>query len=75
MLLWILALRCNRNSCADCGAARKYYGLEKKPVKVTEPYQMLGEIDSELIEAMNIDVVGLFSAKNIFGVPMKTGNS
>ena len=24
---------------------REYYGLEKKPVKVIEPYQMLGEID------------------------------
>jgi hypothetical protein len=48
---------------------RRYYGLELKPVKVTEPYQMLGEIDSELIEAMGIDVIGLFSAKNMFGVP------
>jgi hypothetical protein len=48
---------------------RDYYGLEKKPVKVVEPYQMLGEIDSELIEAMDIDVIGLFSAKNMFGVP------
>jgi len=48
---------------------REYYGLEKKPVKVVEPYQMLGEIDSELIKAMNIDVIGLFSAKNMFGVP------
>ena len=48
---------------------RKYYGLEKRPVRVTEPYQMLGEMDSELIEAMGIDVVGLFSAKNMFGVP------
>jgi hypothetical protein len=48
---------------------REYYGLEKKPVKVVEPYQMLGEIDSELIEAMDIDVIGLFSAKNMFGVP------
>jgi hypothetical protein len=48
---------------------RKYYGLEKRPVKVIEPYQMLGEIDSELIKAMNIDVIGLFSAKNMFGVP------
>ena len=28
---------------------REYYGLEKKPVKVVEPYQMLGEIDKELI--------------------------
>jgi len=48
---------------------RAYYGLEKKPVKVVEPYQMLGEIDAELIKAMDIDVIGLFGAKNMFGVP------
>jgi hypothetical protein len=47
---------------------RQHFGLEKKPVKVIEPYQMLGEIDSELIEAMDIDVIGLFSARNMFGV-------
>jgi hypothetical protein len=50
---------------------REHFGLEKKPVKVIEPYQMLGEIDSELIKAMNIDVIGLFSAKNMFGVLME----
>jgi hypothetical protein len=48
---------------------REHFGLEKRPVKVVEPYQMLGEIDPELIEAMGIDVIGLFSAKNMFGVP------
>jgi hypothetical protein len=48
---------------------RDYYGLEKKPVKVVEPYQMLGEMDQDLIEAMDIDVIGLFGAKNMFGVP------
>ena len=48
---------------------RTYYGLEKKPVKVVEPYQMLGEIEPDLIQAMDIDVIGLFSAKNMFGVP------
>jgi hypothetical protein len=47
---------------------RQHYGLEKKPVKVVEPYQMLGEIDADLIKAMDIDVIGLFSAKNMFGV-------
>ena len=47
---------------------REYYGLEKKPVKVVEPYQMLGEIDADLIKAMDIDIIGLFSAKNMFGV-------
>ena len=47
---------------------REYYGLEKKPVKVIEPYQMLGEIDTELINAMEIDVIGLFGHKNMFGI-------
>jgi hypothetical protein len=48
---------------------RDYYGLEKKPVKITEPYQMLGEVDEELIKAMGIDVIGLFSHRNMFGIP------
>lgn len=48
---------------------REYYGLEKKPVKVIEPYQMLGEMDNELIREMDIDVIGIFGAKNMFGVP------
>jgi hypothetical protein len=47
---------------------REHYGLEKRPVKVIEPYQMLGEIDSELVKAMGIDVVGMFGPKNMFGV-------
>ena len=48
---------------------RDYYGLEKRPVKITEPYQMLGEVDSELVREMGIDVIGLSGAKNMFGIP------
>jgi hypothetical protein len=48
---------------------REYYGLEKKPVRVTEPFQMLGEIDDELVRAMNIDVIGLYGENNMFGIP------
>jgi hypothetical protein len=48
---------------------RDYYGLKKRPVKITEPYQMLGEVDSELIEEMGIDVLGIFGPKNMFGIP------
>jgi uroporphyrinogen-III decarboxylase len=48
---------------------REHYGLEKKPVKVVEPYQMLGEIESDLLDAMDIDVIGLYGAKNMFSVP------
>ena len=47
---------------------REYYGLGKRPVKVIEPYQMLGEIEPDLLDAMGIDVIGLFGAKNMFGV-------
>ena len=47
---------------------REYYGLEKRPVKVIEPYQMLGEVDEELLEAMDLDVIGLYGEKNMFGV-------
>lgn len=50
-------------------ALRDYYGLEKRPVKLTEPFQMLGEIDDELLDAMHIDVVGLYGEKNMFGFP------
>ena len=38
---------------------RDHYGLEKRPVKVIEPYQMLGEIDSDLMEVLGVDVIGL----------------
>ena len=47
---------------------RDYYGLEKKPVKIIEPYQMLGELDADLIREMNVDVIGLGGEKNMFGI-------
>jgi hypothetical protein len=50
---------------------RKHFGLEKRPVKVIEPYQMLGEIDSDLIRMMNIDIIGLFGEKNMFSISNK----
>jgi hypothetical protein len=37
------------------------------PVKVIEPYQMLGEIKPDLIEALGVDVVSLASTKTLFG--------
>lgn len=46
---------------------RDYYGLEKRPVKVHEPYQMLGQIDDDLKEALGIDVEGVFPRKTMFG--------
>ena len=37
------------------------------PVKVIEPYQMLGEIKPDLTEALGVDVVPLGSTKTLFG--------
>lgn len=47
---------------------RKYYGMEPKPVRVIEPYQMLGLVDVDLIEAMSIDVIGAWGKTNMFGI-------
>ncbi len=37
------------------------------PVKVVEPYQMLGEIAPDLRQALGVDTVGLGGLKNMFG--------
>ncbi|MCC6396020.1 MAG: methyltransferase [Bacteroidetes bacterium] len=46
---------------------RKILGDPEYRVKVVEPYQMLGEIDDELREALGIDVMGVSAPKNMFG--------
>jgi hypothetical protein len=46
---------------------RDYYGLEKRLVKVHEPYQMLGLVEDDLKEAMGVDVTPLPSRTNMFG--------
>lgn len=48
---------------------RKYYGLDYKPVKVTEPYQMLGEIEEDLAVILGIDTVPVSPKNNMFGFP------
>ena len=54
----------------SCVAAlRDYYALEKKPVKVHEPYQMLGWFDEDLMQAMGLDVDGIFGRCTLFGFP------
>ncbi len=56
----------------SCVAAlRDYYGLERRPVKVHEPYQMLGLIEDDLHEAMGIDTVGITPRTTMFGFPNK----
>jgi len=46
---------------------RGHYGLEKRLVKVHEPYQMLGWIDEDLQAALGIDVEGVYGPDTMFG--------
>jgi uroporphyrinogen-III decarboxylase len=48
-------------------------GLHKpgQRVKVIEPYQMLGEVEGDLAEALGVDCVGLGARKNLFGFENK----
>jgi hypothetical protein len=54
----------------ECVAAlREHYGLERRPVKIHEPFQMLGLVEEDLLDAMGVDTVGVFPRKTMFGFP------
>jgi Uroporphyrinogen decarboxylase (URO-D) len=56
---------------ASCVAQlRDYYGLERRPVRIHEPFQMLGLIEEDLRRAIGVDVDGVFRRNTMFGVPV-----
>ncbi len=48
-------------------ALRKHYGLEKRRVKASEPYQMLGDLEDDLLDVLGIDTIPLLSPNTMFG--------
>jgi hypothetical protein len=48
-------------------ALREHYGLEKRPVRIIEPYQMLGEVEEDLKAALGVDVQGVWPHETMFG--------
>lgn len=52
--------------CRIVEALREYYKLAPKPVKIIDSFQMLGEIDDELSDAMGVDCIGVTGSKDIF---------
>lgn len=54
--------------CAVHRLRQAVLGDKKWRVKVTEPYQMLGEIDDPLRKALGLDVVGVHPRKDMFGL-------
>jgi len=53
--------------CLALERLRDHYGLEKRPVTVIEPFQMLGRVDGDLREALGVDTVPLWGPYNLFG--------
>jgi hypothetical protein len=48
---------------------REHFGFEKKPVRVIDPGQMLGEIEDDLKAALGIDTEGVIRRTNRYGIP------
>ncbi len=48
---------------------RDYYGLEKRLIKVWDPYQFLGTMDDDLLDAMGIDTTAIVPRNTLFGFP------
>ncbi len=57
--------------CKVAEGLREYYGLEKKPIKILEPVQMLAHVEDDLKEAMGIQTTPLWSAGTMFGFKQK----
>lgn len=55
--------------CSVVEQLRQHYGLEKRLVKICEPYQMLGEVEVDLLDAIGLDVQPIFPRRTIFGFP------
>src|ERR1035438_619700 len=54
----------------SCVAAlREYYGLAKKPIRVIDVFQMLGEIEEDLKTVLGVDTEAVRARNTKFGFP------
>jgi uroporphyrinogen-III decarboxylase len=53
--------------CTVVEDLRDRYGLEPHPVKICEPYQMLGMVEEDLLDAMGIDTIPVLPNRTMFG--------
>lgn len=50
-------------------ALRAHYGLDRRPVRVPAPYNMLGLLEDDLLAAMGVDTAGVLPRSTIYGYP------
>ncbi|MCE5258519.1 MAG: methyltransferase [Chloroflexi bacterium] len=46
-------------------------GLPARPVQIHEPYQMLGKLDEDVLDALGVDIIGLGDDSTFFGYPQR----
>jgi hypothetical protein len=56
-------------SASTLAHLRDALGLEPRPVKVWEPFQMLGDVEDDVAEAVGVDVMGIEKLVTSFGFP------
>lgn len=54
--------------CKIVEGLREHYGLDRHPVRISDAFQMLGEIEPDLQEVMGVDCVPVFGPRNVFGM-------
>ena len=52
-------------------AIRQFYGLPCEPIKIFDPYQMLGLPESDILELIGADIAGISSPFTMFGFENK----
>lgn len=57
--------------CIVLEQVRAYLGLEKRPIKILEPVQMLGILDEDIREALGIQTQPCWGAGSMLGFPVK----
>lgn len=55
--------------CSIVEKLREHYGLETRPVTVSEPFQMLGLIEDDLKAALGVDTDSIANDTTMFGFP------
>ena len=57
--------------CIVMEKLREYYGLEKRPVAIVEPSQMLGHMDGDLAECLGVETEAVWGSRNCYGFKSK----
>ncbi|OGO80153.1 MAG: methyltransferase [Clostridiales bacterium GWC2_40_7] len=54
-------------SASALAKLRKALGLEEHPIRISEPFQVLGEVEEDIRQALGVDVVPIAPADTMFG--------